>query len=286
MSVYRNFSDYRRWVDIPDFRAALEEGRQMEQLWCRGFAPKLSQVLSVVDQGHWRGRLLPNFGDPGVWLAPEIQLWDRTVCGVPLSNFDGPNELDETFTKFTLWITVPRVMFGHMIQTLLAGQEFVFDQNTFPLGNMYPVNFLYSPRSSLLWFTFLFSIGQSQGAHFDESIMLGPVTLGLRIPMQTFLECGTSWNRYYTDFFTHFNPQLRVSFRLSPQLRGLVALRHDFDCNILVRLLNRIRQGSFQGLFMMMHLPVHEHHFNAAQASRVGGEPPRQTLLYAPRARL
>lgn len=288
MSIFRNFSDYRRWIDVADFQATLERGQQMEQLWSPNFS--VDQVLSIVDQGLWKSRLLPSFGGPALWLPPEVQLWDRTFASLPLYNLPGPSNLElevpGTFTKFTLWITLPRRMCFTMLQTLLNGQEWTFDQGTFPLGNAYPLNFLFSPRSPLLWFTFLYSIGQAQGAHFDASLLHGPVTLGLRIPEHFFMECGHSWNRYYTDFFTYFLPQLKISVRLSPQLRGMVVLRHDFDLDILVRLLNRVRNGSFPGLFMLMHLPVTDHHFQMAQRATTSGEPPQQTLLRAPRSRL
>ena len=80
-------------------------------------------------------------------------------------------------------------------------------------------NFSFSPRSSLLLHTFNISISQVQGTFsMDERYFDAPITIGFRPLWQDWQSHGrTLWNRYYLDYFVHFQRPIQLNFRSLPK---------------------------------------------------------------------
>lgn len=280
---------------MKDFDAAVDLGQQLETLTPIGTT--LPQARTLARSGQWKSRLCPNLADSSCWTPAERLLWDHTTADFPLAGLlmnrpGGDVELfSGHFLPVTLYVTVPRAWYMQQVTLLARGQPMTFCVQNFALGNGHPVNFVFSPRSATLWFRFMISIGLQQGTLPEDqakALMLAPITLGIRCMRSTFHSTTHSWNRFYTDFFTYFDPELQFTLQNSStlQLRSILTLDRQVDFAVLVNFMNQIRAQTYRGYSMLMHLPVTEVHFNLAQQSDFGSEPPWMTLIRVPRARL
>ena len=108
-------------------------------------------------------------------------------------------------------------------------------------------NFSFSPRSSLLLHTFNISISQVQGTfRMEERYFDAPVTIGFRPLWQDWESNGrTLWNRYYLDYFVHFQRPIQLNFRsLSRTLLNhtfVSCVHHGLNTLHLVQYFNSFR---------------------------------------------
>lgn len=282
--VTSNFSDFRRWIDVSDFQALVQGGRQLEQLFPKPDST-FSHARELLRTGAWVSRLYPALSDPAVYTLPEKDYISKTVATLPYAYLGGPETLNDDFLQITLWVTVPMDYFNRIIMALANGQDFCFLASNFELGDGLNFNWSFSPRSAVLWYVFMYSIGASQGKHFARSSYFRAATLGIKMPRSMF-ETGTFWNRFYLDFFVHFAIPMTLSGSRQELLRSMVVLHHNFDFLTLVDFFNHIRDGRYPHFRMLMHLPVSHRAFQLSQQMNYGREPPWQLLLRAPRARL
>ena len=212
-----NFSDYRRWVPKETFVSTLLSGQQVEQLYVPGTKEPYLLAYHYLKSRFCLTRLIPNFSDATMYTVFERRLWSATEF-----TFTWPSlrveELcppvdpklcplrKEDFCPFMLWVTLPREYLRVMTDcTLQSTWNFgmITDQVSF-MGDHF--NFSFSPRSSLLLHTFNISISQVQGTfRMEERYFDAPVTIGFRPLWQDWESNGrTLWNRYYLDYFVHF----------------------------------------------------------------------------------
>lgn len=69
MGVFKNFSYYRRWVDVSDFNSTVDLGHHVETLTPTGTT--LSEARRVAESDFWKSRLCPNLGDGSCGTPPE-----------------------------------------------------------------------------------------------------------------------------------------------------------------------------------------------------------------------
>ena len=143
-------------------------------------------------------------------------------------------------------------------------------------------NFSFSPRSSLLLHTFNISISQVQGTfRMEERYFDAPVTIGFRPLWQDWESNGrTLWNRYYLDYFVHFQRPIQLNFRsLSRTLLNhtfVSCVHHGLNTLHLVQYFNSFR--SSPELSMLMHIPMTRDQRRAVENWNFPGDTPCGTL--------
>ena len=232
-----NFSDYRRWVPKETFVSTLLSGQQVEQLYVPGTKEPHLLAYHYLKSRFCLTRLIPNFSDATMYTVFERRLWSATEFtftwpSLRVEELCPPVDPQlcplrkEDFCPFMLWVTLPREYLRVMTDcTLQSTWNFgmITEQVSF-MGDHF--NFSFSPRSSLLLHTFNISISQVQGTfRMEERYFDAPVTIGFRPLWQDWESNGrTLWNRYYLDYFVHFQRPIQLNFRsLSRTL-----LNHDF----------------------------------------------------------
>lgn len=151
-------------------------------------------------------------------------------------------------------------------------------------------NFSFSPRSSLLLHTFNISISQVQGTfRMEERYFDAPVTIGFRPLWQDWESNGrTLWNRYYLDYFVHFQRPIQLNFRsLSRTLLNhtfVSCVHHGLNTLHLVQYFNSFR--SSPELSMLMHIPMTRDQRRAVENWNFPGDTPWYIVIEAARSRL
>lgn len=76
---------------------------------------------------------------------------------------------------------------------------------------------------------------RSSARHFARRparlLMMTPITLGIRCLRGTFQSTAHSWNRFYTDFFTYFDPELQLIF--TEQSNFATTINFDFKSSVI-----------------------------------------------------
>lgn len=225
MATFRNtFSDYRRWVSPALFNATLES--QLEQWWPKG--QYFSQA--VVNFQTSRAQLLPNLADNFNWTSMETLIWNSSPMALPFANCNfGIQTVPDELSNFMIWLTVPREYFQRMCMAILSGQLWKLHPEDFAFTSG-QLNSHFSPRSALLFYVFQFSISQVQRSPVDFNQMKSPITFGWRLPKAYLDNFDTIWNRWYFDFFVHFQgnpPFFEASILLGRAiLQGMVLFDH------------------------------------------------------------
>ena len=189
-----------------------------------------------------------------------------------------------------LWVTLPREYLRVMTDcTLQSTWNFgmITEQVSF-MGDHF--NFSFSPRSSLLLHTFNISISQVQGTfRMEERYFDAPVTIGFRPLWQDWESNGrTLWNRYYLDYFVHFQRPIQLNFRsLSRTLLNhtfVSCVHHGLNTLHLVQYFNSFRSNP--ELSMLMHIPMTRDQRRAVENWNFPGDTPWYIVIEAARSRL
>ena len=279
-----NFSDYRRWIHVNDFREAVLHGAQLEQLWHRG--ANFSECLECVRSGTWKARLFPQLADRTCYTFLEMQLVNRTLAHFPFAQLRTAETFGAEISAVALWITVPAPYFAQMVSGLSQGGSWQLSAHNLRFGDRQHMNFCYSPRSSVLWYIFQLSIGQIQGEQFGQEYFVRPITFSLRLSTADFEASAHNWNRYYVDFFTYLAPEFVLSPRHTFTLKSMVVLTHGFNLQTLLTVFTHARSGWYPALCMLMRIPIGKQQYDFATQPSYGSEPPWQILLSISRAKL
>lgn len=272
MATFRNtFSDYRRWVSPALFNATLES--QLEQWWPKG--QYFSQA--VVNFQTSRAQLLPNLADNFNWTSMETLIWNSSPMALPFANCNfGIQTVPDELSNFMIWLTVPREYFQRMSMAILSGQLWNLNPEDFAFTSG-QLNYHFSPRSALLFYVFQFSISQVQRNPVDFNQMKSPITFGWRLPKAYLDNFDTIWNRWYFDFFVHFqgNPPFFDASTLLGRaiLQGMVLFDHvNIDMFKLLSYFNGLRNHDH--FCMLMHMPSIHETLNMVQAGQVDFQTP------------
>jgi hypothetical protein len=265
-----NFSDYRRWIHVNDFREAVLHGAQIEQLWHRG--ANFSESLECVWSGTWKARLFPQLADRTCYTFLEMQLVNRTLAHFPFAQLRTAETFGAEIFAVALWITVPAPYFAQMISALSQGGSWQLSAHNLRFGDRQHMNFCYSPRSSVLWYIFQLSIGQIQGEHFGQEYFVRPITFSLRLSTADFEARAHNWNRYYVDFFTYLAPEFVLSPRHTFTLKSMVLLTHGFNLQTLLTVFNHVRSGRYPALCMLMRIPIGKQQYDFATQPSYGSK--------------
>ena len=172
---------------------------------------------------------------------------------------------------------------------ILSGQLWKLNPEDFSFTSGH-LNYHFSPRSALLfYYVFQFSIGQVQQAAVDFNQMKSPITVGFRLPRAFYDTFGNVWNRWYFDYFVHFQgepPFFEASKLLGRAiLQGMVLFDHlNIDMFRLLSYLNGLRNHEY--FCMLMHMPSTHETLKMVLAGQVDSQTPAPLLIKAPRARL
>ena len=296
-----NFSDYRRWVPKETFVSTLLSGQQVEQLYVPGTKEPHLLAYHYLKSRFCLTRLIPNFSDATMYTVFERRLWSATEFtftwpSLRVEELCPPVDPQlcplrkEDFCPFMLWVTLPREYLRVMTDcTLQSTWNFgmITEQVSF-MGDHF--NFSFSPRSSLLLHTFNISISQVQGTfRMEERYFDAPVTIGFRPLWQDWESNGrTLWNRYYLDYFVHFQRPIQLNFRsLSRTLLNhtfVSCVHHGLNTLHLVQYFNSFR--SSPELSMLMHIPMTRDQQRVVENWSFPGDTPWYIVIEAARSRL
>ena len=294
-------SDYRRWVPKETFVSTLLSGQQVEQLYVPGTKEPHILAYHYLKSRFCLTRLIPNFSDATMYTVFERRLWSATEFtftwpSLRVEELCPPVDPQlcplrkEDFCPFMLWVTLPREYLRVMTDcTLQSTWNFgmITEQVSF-MGDHF--NFSFSPRSSLLLHTFNISISQVQGTfRMDQRYFDAPVTIGFRPLWQDWESNGrTLWNRYYLDYFVHFQRPIQLNFRsLSRTLLNhtfVSCVHHGLNTLHLVQYFNSFR--SSPELSMLMHIPMTRDQRRAVENWNFPGDTPWYIVIEAARSRL
>ena len=264
MTTFRNtFSDYRRWVSPALSNATLEN--QLEPWWPKG--QHFSQAVANFQTS--RARLLSNLADTFNSTGMETFVWNSSPMALPFANLNfGIQTVPDELSNFMVWLTVPRDYFQRMCMAILSGQLWKLNPEDFSFTSGH-LNYHFLPRSALLFYLFQFSISQVQQAAIDFSQMKSPITFGFRLPRAFYDTFGNVWNRWYFDYFVHFQgepPFFEASTLLGRAiLQGMVFFDHlDIDMFRLLSYFNGLRNHEY--FCMLMHMPSSHESLKMVQA--------------------
>ena len=196
----------------------------------------------------------------------------------------------EDFCPFMLWVTLPRDYVKVMTDcTLQSNWSFgIITEQVSYMGDHF--NFSFSPRSSLLLHTFNISISQVQGTfRMEDRYFDAPITIGFRPFWQDWESNGrTLWNRYYLDYFVHFQRPIQLNFRSLPRTllnhTFVSCVHHGFNTLQLVQYFNSFRSNP--ELSMLMHIPMTRDQRRAVENWNFPGDTPWYIVKETARSRL
>lgn len=220
---------------------------------------------------------MPNLADNFNWTSMETLIWNSSPMALPFANCNfGIQTVPDELSNFMIWLTVPREYFQRMCMAILSGQLWKLHPEDFAFTSG-QLNSHFSPRSALLFYVFQFSISQVQRSPVDFNQMKSPITFGWRLPKAYFDNFGTIWNRWYFDFFVHFQgnpPFFEASILLGRAiLQGMVLFDHvNIDMFKLLSYFNGLRNHDH--FCMLMHMPSTHETSNMVQAGQVDFQTP------------
>ena len=300
-----NFSEYRRWIPKETFYEIVATGQQLEQLYVPGSKEPHILAYHNLKSKVCMTRLVPNFSDSSMYTLFEQRIWSGTEFTFMWPNlrveelYPPSIQMDpelcplrkEDFCPFMLWVTLPRDYVKAMMNcTLETGWNFgMLIQEVAYMGEHF--NFAFSPRSALLLHAFNISISQVQGTfRMHERYFDAPITVGFRPLWQDWQSNGrTLWNRYYLDYFVHFQRPIQLDFRSLPKTllnnTFINCIHHGFNTLQLVHYFNSSFRSSHE-LSMLMHIPMTLDQRRAVENWNFPGDTPWYIVIDTARSRL